>query len=45
MFVLGAGGPHLAELGRGIALMRGVVDEVTFARGGSEVRLCKHPAC
>jgi len=31
--------------GRGIALMRGLVDEVTFARGGSEVRLSKHMDC
>ncbi len=27
--------------GRGIALMRSLVDEVTFARGGTEVRLFK----
>ena len=29
------------EHGRGIALMRGVVDEVSFSRSGSEVRLVK----
>jgi len=33
------------EHGRGIALMRGVVDEVTFAGGGSEVRLMKRMNC
>jgi serine/threonine-protein kinase RsbW len=33
------------EHGRGIALMRSLVDEVSFARGGSEVRLCKHLTC
>jgi serine/threonine-protein kinase RsbW len=33
------------ERGRGIALMRGVVDEVTFACGGSEVRLMKRMKC
>lgn len=31
-----------SEHGRGIALMRGVVDEVSFAHGGAEVRLRKH---
>ena len=33
------------EHGRGIALMRGMVDEVRFARGGSEVRLLKRMSC
>jgi serine/threonine-protein kinase RsbW len=31
--------------GRGIALMRGLMDEVTFARGGSAVRLSKRITC
>ena len=31
--------------GRGIALMRGMVDEVTFAGSGSEVRLLKRTIC
>jgi anti-sigma regulatory factor (Ser/Thr protein kinase) len=31
--------------GRGIPLMRGWVDDVTFARGGSEVRLSKSLSC
>jgi len=30
--------------GRGIALMRSLVDELTFAHDGSEIRLCKHLA-
>jgi stage II sporulation protein AB (anti-sigma F factor) len=30
-----------AEHGRGIALMRGLVDELEFHHGGSELRLCK----
>jgi serine/threonine-protein kinase RsbW len=33
------------EHGRGIALMRGLMDEVTFSRGGSEVRLAKSMKC
>ena len=33
------------ENGRGIALMRGMVDEVAFARSGSEVRLLKRTTC
>ena len=33
------------EHGRGIALMRGMVNEVTFDRGGSEVRLLKRTIC
>jgi len=37
--------PTTLERGRGIALMRSMVDEVTFARGGSEVRLCKRMGC
>lgn len=38
-------GPSKLEHGRGIALMRGLVDEVTFASGGSEVRLKKRMNC
>lgn len=33
------------EHGRGIALMRGLMDEVAFSRGGSEVRLSKFMNC
>lgn len=32
------------EHGRGIALMRGMVDELEFRHGGCEVRLCKRRA-
>ena len=31
----------IAQSGRGLALMRAYMDDVTFARGGSEVRLQK----
>jgi len=34
-------GPSTLEHGRGIPLMRAVVDGVIFAHGGSEIRLCK----
>jgi len=37
--------PTTVEHGRGIALMRGLMDEVTFGRGGSEVRLIKRMEC
>ena len=36
-----AAGTNLSEHGRGISLMRGLMDEVTYLRGGSEVRLRK----
>ena len=31
-----------AESGRGLAMMRAYMDDVAFARGGSEVRMHKH---
>ena len=34
-------GSNLTEHGRGISLMRGLMDEVSYGRGGSEVRLKK----
>jgi len=37
----GGSAPNLSESGRGIFLMRSVMDEVTHGRGGSEVRLRK----
>jgi len=36
-----ARGANLSEHGRGISLMRGLMDEVSYSRGGSEVRLTK----
>lgn len=33
------------EHGRGIALLRSVVDDVSFHNGGSEVRFSKHLSC
>ena len=33
------------EHGRGIALMRSMVDEVMFSHGGSEVRFSKRMSC
>ena len=36
-----AAGTNLSEHGRGIQMMRGLMDEVTFRRGGSEVGLVK----
>jgi serine/threonine-protein kinase RsbW len=32
----------VAQSGRGLAMMRAYMDDVTFARGGSEVRMHKH---
>jgi len=37
-------GANVSEHGRGIALMRGVMDEVTYHNGGSEVQLRKRLA-
>jgi serine/threonine-protein kinase RsbW len=37
----GASGPNLSEHGRGILLMRSLMDEVHYRHGGSEVRLRK----
>jgi serine/threonine-protein kinase RsbW len=34
----------LAEHGRGIFLMKSCMDQVSFHRGGTEVRMCKGPA-
>ncbi len=34
-------GVNLSEHGRGICMMRSLMDDVTFQRGGSEVRLTK----
>jgi anti-sigma regulatory factor (Ser/Thr protein kinase) len=36
--------PNYSESGRGILLMRGLMDEVTYQRGGSEVQLKKRLA-
>ncbi len=35
-------GPNLSEHGRGIQLMRALMDEVSYSRNGSELRLTKH---
>ncbi|MGC2110945.1 MAG: ATP-binding protein [Candidatus Korobacteraceae bacterium] len=39
-----AAGPNLTEHGRGITMMKSLMDEVSYSRGGSEVQLKKFRA-